>query len=200
MTKTVEKLIADLNNGVISYDEFQHKQYLAQQQFFTPQLLEHMAKGEWEEFVHLALKVYEIMPIAFRYYDKVPDNLKYDFCIQAYLHHGDSIPAVRKAVREALKYGKPKLPKNMQNADFIEVYRAGEETIDKAPYRISWTTKKEVALFFLNEWRERHANHLYKAKIKPQDIIAYTNDREEFEIMQYRKVYDITEIQRIKGQ
>ena len=183
-----------VTDAALIYAELQQKLYLQQQRVFMPVLLEHRARGEWQEFIRRALLSYEVMPLAFLFYDEVPDNLKYDFCTQAYTHHGDSIPAVRKAVRGALKYGKPILPEHLRELEYIEVYRAGEEPITKAAYRISWTTQKEVALFFLNEWSGRHANHLYKGKIKPRHVIAYTDDRKESEIMQYRHVYDIEEI------
>ena len=151
---------------------------------------------KWQDFIDLALSVYEVMPAAFSVYDEVPDALKYDFAVSAYIDHGDSIPAVRKAVRGARKYGKPVLPDELAGADEITVYRAGEEPINKARYRISWTTDRKTALFFLDTWGGRHANHLYTGKIKPGKIIAYTNDRNEHEILQYSSVYDIREVTR----
>ena len=174
--------------------KFQREQHERQRERFTPILKQHYINGEWEEFINTALAVYEVMPIAFQLYDKVPDEYKYDFCTQAYINHGDSIPAVRKAVRSALKYGKPKLPQEISEAESITVYRAGEEPIEKAKYRISWTTSMDVALFFLETYIGKHATHLYKGKIKPEKIIAYCDDRNEKEIMQYRNVFDIEEI------
>lgn len=183
-----------LNAGKIDFREFQRRQYIRRQEHLTPKLLEHYHGGNWQEFINMTLSCYEVMPIAFYFYDEVPDNMKYSFCTEAYTHHGDSIPAVRKAVRSALKYGRPELPEELKNAQEITVYRAGEEPIDKAKYRISWTTDKSVAEFFLNAYIGRHASHLYKGKIKPEHIICYTNDRKEQEIMQYRHVYDIEDI------
>lgn len=173
--------------------EMQRQSYLHQRETFLPVLMRHYKNKEWEKFIDTALAVYEVMPDAFQLYEKVPDNLKYQFAVKAYIHHGDSIPSVRKAVRGALKYGKPVLPKEIADAEEVIVYRAGEEPIEKARYRISWTTDKDIALFFLNEWNGRHASHLYKGKIRPDKIIAYTDDRSEKEIMQYMNVYDITE-------
>ena len=170
-----------------------HEKYVKESEL---QLLECRRLGKWEQFIELALCRYEIMPLAFSYYAEVPDGMKYNFCTEAYIHHGDSLPAVRKAVREALKYGKPALPDELAGQEEITVYRAGEEPIEKAKYRISWTASKETALFFLNDWSGRHAAHLYTGKIKPEKIIAYTNAREEKEIMQYRSVYGIQEIKR----
>lgn len=184
-----------LQTGKIDYSEFRRRSYERQRTAYLPKLLEHRKNGEWSKFVDLALSVFEVMHDAFSFYDEVPDNMKYDFAIESYIHHGDSIPAVRKAVRGALRYGKPKLPPELAMQDEITVYRAGEEPIEKARYRISWTTDRETAVFFLQEYTGRHANHLYRAKIKPEKVIAYTNDREEHEVMQYRGVYDIEEIE-----
>jgi hypothetical protein len=186
--------IAALNNGEIDFAEFQRRAYLRQKERFLPQLLEYRAAGKWKDFINTALSAYEVMPEAFMFYDEIPDNLKYDFAISAYQHHGDSIPAVRKAVRGAAKYGKADLPAELQAKEVITVYRAGEEDITKCKYRISWTTDRSVAEFFLNTYIGRHAAYLYTAQIRPADVIAYTDDRQEKEILQYRKVFDIKDI------
>jgi len=182
------------NSMVEEYIREEKRRYRAAQEYWEPILLEHFYNEDWEMFMHIGLTVYQVMPIAFALYDYIPNEYKYDFCTKAYTHHGDSIPAVRKAVRGALKYGKPKLPQEMADAEYITVYRAGEEPIEKAKYRISWSASKEVAEFFLNTYLGKHAKHLYKGKIKPNKIIAYTNDRSEQEIMQYANVYDIEEM------
>ena len=183
-----------LSAGKINLKKFQQNIYKRNQEAYTSTLMEYRRRGEWENFIDITLAVCEVMPIAFQYYAEVPDNLKYNFAIDAYMQHGDSVPAVRKAVRGARRYGKPCLPPDMATLDEITVYRAGEEPIDKSKYRISWTTDKDVALFFLNDYIGRHASHLYRAKIKPEKVIAYTNDRNEKEIMQYNGVYDIEDI------
>ena len=142
----------------------------------------------------MALCCYEVMPEAFTFFDEVPDKLKYDFAIQAYMHHGDQIPRVREAVRRARRYGKPTFPAELDGVEVFTVYRAGEEPINKAKYRISWTLSEAVALFFLREYGGRHASNLYRAKIRREKVIAYTNERKEEEIMQYRNVFDIEDI------
>ena len=192
--KELEKDIEKVNKGCMDFKEYKRRRYRVQQLLHTPRLIECAEHGDWKRFIDISLSFYEVMPIAFRYFSEIPDDLKYRFAIDAYIHHGDSIPAVRKAVRSALRYGKPDLPKELAVQEEIVVYRAGEEPIQKAKYRISWTTDKEVALFFHNEWNNRHANHLYQARIKTKHIIGYTDEREEKEVLQYRRVYDIKEI------
>lgn len=170
---------------------FMRKGYQEVRKLFLPDLLDALKREDWKEFINIALSKYQVMPDAFFFYDKVPDELKYNFAIEAYGNHGDSIPAVRKAVRSARKYGAPTLPDEIAKQEVITIYRAGEEPPRLAPYRISWTTDFDIALFFLEKWQGRHANYLYQGKIKTADIIAYTDDRNEAEVMQYRKVFDI---------
>lgn len=156
--------------------------------------------GKWEDFANMAHSFPEMYEYTFQFWDDIPDNLKYDFAVNSYDHHGDSIPAVRRAVRSLTKYnaGKVILPQEYRGKEVITVYRAGEEPLTKARYRISWTLSKEVAEFFAYEWSGRHANHLYRAKIKPARILAYDDDREEQEVMQYMAVYDVEELEAIR--
>ena len=189
-----ESIINDFNAGKIDFIEFQRRNYKLQQKTFLPQLMEYRDAGQWQKFISLSLTICELLPIAFNYFDEIPDELKYDFAIEAYINHGDNYPEVRKAVRHARKYGRPELPPEILAAEKITVYRAGEEPITECKKRISWTTDKDTALFFLNTYIGRHATHLYKAEIKTADIIAYTNARNEKEIMQYNKVFNIKEL------
>lgn len=195
--RQVMKDMEAINNGEMTIPEYKRRQFLRSRNFWLPEMHGLAKSGKWEKFVDYTLVHYEIMPDAFRlYYDDVPDNLKYNFAIEAYSHHGDSMAVVRKAVRNARKYGEPILPEEIAISKVITVYRAGEEPIHKAKYRISWTIDPEVALFFFDQWRNAHAEHLYRGKIKTSKIIAFNDDRHEKEIMQYGNVYDIQEIKK----
>ena len=188
-----QKDVQELNEGKIDFAELKQQRYMRYMRETYSALDEAYKNKDWEEFIKIGLRP-DIMQAAFWYYDEMPDSMKYDFAISAYIKDGDSIPAVRKAVRSARKYGAPSFPEDLEGLEVFTVYRAGEEPIDKAKYRISWTLSKEEALFFLNRYGSR-ARHLYRAKIRREDVIAYCNEREEEEIMQYRKVYDIEEIE-----
>ncbi len=150
------------------------------------------------------------------YYKALPNNKKYDFAIEAYIYNkGYKIPMIRNAIMHLRKYGKPKLPSRIASKKIITVYRFGLENIDEAKYGISWTLSQKVAMWFME--RYVHLNigireygigglrttftykndgllHLYQGKIENEKIIAYTNSREEFEIMQNKSVYDIIDI------
>ena len=154
---------------------------------------------QWEDLFDLAMFNRELIPLAMEYYDFLPNDKKSRFVINTYQHNGYYYPKIRKAVRTLLKYCKPIIPDFIADKNVITVYRAGEEPIDKAHNRISWTRSKKVAYRFLNDLYCRHAKYLYQAKIKTKDIIAYSNDRKEQEVMQYRKVYDVRLIDTISN-
>lgn len=181
----------------ISMKEYKHilrAAYLEGKTRAFPLLQESYDAGDWEEFQSVVMINYEVMPEAFAfYYDDMPEQFRRDFVVSCYDHHGDSLPACRKALRALPKNGINELPKAYRNKEFITVYRAGEEDPDKAKYRISWTLDKKVALFFMQDYfgSRYRTQYLYRAKIRPCDVIAYNNDRKEKEVLQYRKVFDV---------
>ena len=128
-------------------------------------------------------------------YRRLPDKYKYSIPVHCYTHNGDRMPVVRKYVRQARKYApvEARIPAGMIGLPEIEVYRAEEESLDKAAYRISWTTCLDVAKLFYDraEARSQPRRHIYKGVIKPEQIIRYTNDRQGKEVMQYSGVRNI---------
>ena len=124
----------------------------------------------------------EWMAVTFEaYYDSVPDNERYKFLIDLYSDGGDRIGSIRKAMRTARKYGSPVLPPDF--GDVITVYRAGDEPVNKAAYRLSWTTDLEKAKWFMNySGRMKKADmHLYTGEIRREKVIAYFDGRSEKE-------------------
>ena len=110
------------------------------------------------------------------------------------------MPIVRKYVRQARKYApiEERIPAEMIGLPEIEIYRAGAEPLDKAAYRISWTTSLDVAKWFHDRAvaRLQPQRHIYKGVIKPEKIIWYTDDRQEKEVMQYNSVKNVVELER----
>ena len=110
------------------------------------------------------------------------------------------MPIVRNYVRQARKYApiEKRIPAEMIGLSEIEVYRAGEESLNRAAYRISWTTSLDVAKWFYDRAaaRSQPQRHIYKGVIKPEKIIWYTDGRQEKEVMQYNSVRNIIEIER----
>ena len=146
-------------------------------------------------------------------YPYLPDEYKFSIPTDCYTQNGDHMPIVRKYVRQARKYApiEKRIPEEMISMKEITIYRAGTEPMDKARYRISWTTSIEKAQWFISwttsiekaQWfydRALHFGspvcHLYRGVIRPEQIIWYTDDRNEKEVMQYGSVRNIEEIAR----
>jgi hypothetical protein len=70
--------------------------------------------------------------------------------------------------------------------DEIEIYRGcSEHEIKSGNYRFSWTTKKSVAQFFAKRNKTKHGikNLVVSRIIKKEEVFAYFNRRNEFEII-----------------
>lgn len=57
--------------------------------------------------------------------------------------------------------------------------------------KISWTLNLNIARFFKERCTETQKRVIYRGFISKADVLAYNNNREEQEIMQYKKVHDI---------
>ena len=156
---------------------------------------------DWEKVASLIKLNPDIMAEGLELvYRRLPDQYKYSIPTSCYTHNGDRMPIVRKYVRQARKYAptEKRIPVEMIGLPEIEVYRAGVEPLNKAAYRISWTTSLDVARWFYDRaatfrWPQRH---IYKGIIKPEKIIWYTDGRQEKEVMQYNSVRNIVELER----
>lgn len=180
----------------MTYEEYcqMHKQY---PRLCFIEAMKLAYSGKWEEFCRYIITHHEAMePAITVFFKDMPNELKYQFLIDCYAHHGDSIPVVRKYVRQMRKWGNPELPHCMEILDEITIFRAGAEDLTKAKYRISWTHDINTAIFFLKRSQEYENRRLYAGRIKKEKILAYNNDRSEYEVMQYSAVYDIHDITR----
>ena len=153
----------------------------------------------WERVNNLITLNPEFMALGLECaYKHLPDEYKFSIPVECYTHNGDSIPTVRKYVRCARKYVpiEKRIPLEMIDQPEITVYRAGEEGIDRTKRAISWTTDLEVAKWFHDRALADGLpkQQLYQAKIKPDKIICFTDDRNEKEVMQYNCVKDIFEV------
>ena len=178
-------------------DFFNHHQllYTAQKIKLLPTIAECALTGEWEDFSIKVQVMYETMPEAFYYfYEDMPEEYRHDFVVSCYQSHGDSLEDCREALRELPPNGLEELPEEYRNLAELTVYRAGEEPIDEAEGYFSWTLDESVARFFKDRF-PFEKRHLYRAHIKPSDVIAYTDDREEKEVIQYMSVYDVEEME-----
>lgn len=172
-----------------------------QREEYLDEIESYVRKSDWEEVCAIIRMRPFIMEEAFdRYYEQIPDEMKFGFVTSLYLHNGDSCPNICRALTEIGRYQKPDLPEWMKDQDVITVYRGCDENEEWVEDSISWTTEKDVAEFFAN--RAAFATGLdgivYKGKIRVEDILAY-EDSSEKEVMQSGKVYDIEEEPFIPG-
>lgn len=135
--------------------------------------------------------------------DFMPLEAKCRFALEHYDNHGDHSPIIRKYVRRARiirpENWRDALPESVRDLDTFTIYRGSSSDISRAS--LSWSLSYDVA-----EWFARRNNflyqlpvHVYQATIKADKVIAYLNEREEFEIVQYRNVKDVQEITPLRG-
>ncbi len=188
----------ELVNAIL---EDMEQERMERHEHFMGLLQDAYAKRDWEDACRLVMLNPEIMNEGLSLiYDALPDEQKFMLPVECYTHHGDSMPAVRKYVRQARKYMpvEKRVPAELLALPEITVYRAGEEELHKAKYRISWTLDLERAKWFYDRNIEfiGRDSHLYQATIRPEQIIWYTDDRNEQEVMQYGSVTNVIELPR----
>ncbi len=133
---------------------------------------------------------------------KMPPDMKYRIACYHYSHHGDEFPVIRRCLRENKQYRpanwRDELPEAVRDNEVFTVYRASSQSIEKVRYSMSWTLSRDVAEWFANrnDFYGRPAQHIYRATITADGVIAYLDGRSEFEIVQYRRVKNITELSR----
>ena len=129
------------------------------------------------------------------------EGLIYRTIIDHYTSHGYNYP--KKIMMKAKRIA-PNIPDSERYHDLprtkeVTVYRATASRLEQAKNEISWTINKDVAIWFAYKSNDIHSSifsglHVYQGIINYDKIIAYTNDRNECEVMQYRNVRNIIEI------
>lgn len=75
--------------------------------------------------------------------------------------------------------------------DIINIYRGmTRDELKSSDFGVSWTLKKEIADFFSNNYQRNHDTNkskriTCKLTIRKKDVIAFFNDRKEFEIIYF---------------
>lgn len=145
---------------------------------------------------------YDDMPsraeILHDFWDYIPSSQKYDLFVTTYIlmHSTCTERWLTNLIREIRNY-KPQDVKDFlySHADdkgVLTVYRGSDNEVNpKLSY--SWSLSKDVAAKFArNVARCGREAYLYTACIKAEDASAYTDDREEQEIIQVQKVFNIS--------
>ena len=159
---------------------------------------------EWDSISHYIFGYAETGAIVLQIGKHIiPKPIQYQIAIRLYTNKGDMYDEILDIVKNGKDFRpvdwNKEMPECVRNETNFTVYRAGSESIDEVAESMSWTLWRDVAEWFAerHEYYGQGTQHLYKATISVDDIIAFTNGRQEFEIIQYQGVRDIEEIPRI---
>ena len=158
-----------------------------------------MQKKDWEKIASLIEMNLDFMEEGLmRVYPILPVEYKFSIPLNCYIHHGYGVSAVCKYVRQAreLLPVEQRMPADLAALPAITVYRAGAEPLSEAASCYSWTTEQLVARWYYERAliSRQPRRHIYRGVIAPDDVIWYTNDRQEREVIQYRGVKQIEEL------
>lgn len=161
-----------------------------------------MRDNNWAGFEKAAYYDAEMGNYLIKLYEgRLPLEEKCRIAVYHYSNHGDFYSTIRKYVRKARiirpENWRDELPSSIRDNETFIVYRGGGEEISKTPYSLSWTLSRETAEWFMKCHERTHPGeqHLYRASIAADKVITYIGDRNELEIVQYRGVKDIEEIE-----
>lgn len=144
--------------------------------------------------------------VLYVFYDRFTDPaILYRCIIDTYTNDGYKFP--RRVMLRAKKIA-PSIPAaerfgDLPAGDVLTVYRAASTPINKVRNDISWTINKDVALWFANRQGYMFDGTfndiytplpVYSGTIERDKIIAYTNDRNEYEVIQHGSVKNIVEL------
>lgn len=154
--------------------------------------------GDWSEITMMG-NTGEALYALNLLHDRIPGDQLYRITIDVYTD--TRIPFPKKRILDLRKirpsdYLK-ELPERFADIDPITIYRATlSGDIAEVKKELSWTTDIDTALFFYG--RNIHIGlkdvHLYQGTIEKSKIIAYTNQRNEFEVLQHMSVRNIEEV------
>lgn len=141
-----------------------------------------------------------MIPLVYEnWFDEMDEKTQFDFLLRCYSDGGDKFDFIWKRIIELPKRGREMLPEEYRDKDVITVWRAAGESPQFADHAISWTLSEEKAIWFLDEYGNRHARYLLKAEISPNDVIAYDDGRNEAEVLQYMGVRNIEVVRTAKS-
>lgn len=120
----------------------------------------------------------------------------YRCIIDTYTHDGYNFPksVMIKAKRIAPTISPKERFGDLSPDDLITVYRAANTPIGQVRNDLSWTTEKHVAVWFANRAAPLPPLRVYQGQIQRSKIIAFTNERNEHEVIQHSSVKDIVEL------
>ncbi len=141
--------------------------------------------GNWGHEQQLLLLLYS---------DRFTDaQILFDLIISVYQNDGYEFP--KGLIKTAKRIAKEVPPDHrlfgLPEGETITIYRGdiitNPDCYSKMRSKVSWTINKACAVWFAN----RIGGAVWQGTINRDRIIAYTNERKEFEVMQYMNVHDL---------
>ena len=162
----------------------------------TAELVFHYTEAEdWDSFEKTVLSNSGAIQMVFEcMFGIVPDERKYNLTLEAYKWGGAKSRDVQRALMALPEYGKPDLPDDF--GDEVVVYRGCVGDAKKAADSFSWTINIEVAKYFrrAQETFFGEPAHIYRGKIRKEDIAAYIIDVGQAEVINLGGVHDVEDI------
>ena len=155
----------------------------------------YMNMKDWDTFSKIILTNNFAKTVIFDYlFDAIPDDRKYDLTVNAYKWGGATIKGVQEAMKKLPVYGKPDLPEDFEEE--MTIFRGCIGDAGKAVASFSWTINLEVAKYFRRAQEKFFGSpaHIYRGRIRREDIAAYIPDLGQAEIVQIGKVTGVEDI------
>ena len=129
------------------------------------------------------------------------DRILFNLIKRVYVHHGYGFP--KKPIMRMKKASKS-IPESerlagLPDGDPVTIYRSTVWWHDAGMVKneISWTPEKNIAIWFASRFKDVESKPkccLWKAEIDRDKIIAYTNDRNEYEVIQHGNVKNLEKL------
>jgi hypothetical protein len=190
--------------GKYTHDEFnalpEKVKFTVVQDYEMGQAINYVKSGNFDalfsRFGNFSFYGYTATNMLDFFYDCIPDKQKYNIVIDVYTNAKCATKRFSKYIKDIKKYRPINYVKSIkQFADEkgnITVYRGGTDTSAPPNKGISWSIERSIAEFFAYRFQCLGIKgYVYSGEINIKDVIAYTNDREEYEILQYKSVKNI---------
>lgn len=132
-------------------------------------------------------------------YPEIPKSQKYQVVFDVFTMLKQPASDLLDLVLDVRKYRPDKILDPLREltdpSGNLIVYRGSGKKERYPQYSMSWTLNKDIAVFFARDYwltrTQKNAYYIYRGVINIDDIIHYTNDREESEIVQFNSVKNI---------
>lgn len=187
------------NNSDLIRDETKRMKYYYKR-------FEELVKNKDFQDLHTMLIVAGYNKVSILFYQLWHEEMefkdRYEYILELYLDNEygfsefliDEFLSLLKSYNDSRNWEKELKP--FVKNGYITVYRGEEDKSTRAEKAISWTTSFKTAIFFASRYTVE--GRLIKGKVKLEDVLFYTNRRNEKELIS-EKVYDIEPIEQISS-